>query len=154
GLEKTLGSAYTQCVFTLPYTRTLADDRDYLASYYKRLQEVKAKGAVLLLTPRQKHSIITSLYEAYYEVCRQSSPVKESRLEEICKICKLLQFEEVDQIDEIDSVMNSKVVFKYPLGEKKVVDSERATLLSEILIDLSLDSVLASSVSIDFVKKM
>lgn len=150
--EKTLGSSYDQFVFVLPYTRTLAKEPKYLATFYKDLQETKRRGACLLTTPRQRQSIITSLYDAYEDASIKPSPQKQERVSLISKSCRLFQFEEVVQIDELDFVMNSKILFKYPLGSSTNVNIERATLLSRLLIDLAMESEL--SVSIDFVNRM
>ena len=153
GLSQALGSAFKQSVYTLPYNRELSTQSSYLNTFYKNLVEIRQKGATLLITPRQKYSIITSLYEAYFELCRKDTPENQERVNSICKICHELQFTEVSQIDEIDFIMNPMVIFKYPIGDREVVNTERATLLSELTIACATDEKINKNVSLDFAKR-
>ncbi|MBS0637698.1 MAG: DUF3638 domain-containing protein, partial [Verrucomicrobia bacterium] len=143
GLHKALGNAFRQYVYALPYERENAKDLKFLQTYYDTLLEVQSRGGCLLRTPRVKHSIITSLYEAYYDK-------DEKRINLIGKIVELLQLNEVVQIDEIDIAMNSKITFKYPVGDAVAVDKTRASMLSNLLLDAATDPELLQVASLDF----
>lgn len=150
-LFKALGSSFHQYVFVLPYDRELAKHTDYLKTYEKRLREAQQQGACLLMTPKQKHSILTSLYEAYYDLKRNPTDrTFQDRVDTIANICQFLHLHEADQVDEIDLVKNPNVIFKYPIGEKSKINTQRATVLSQILIELATDDEFNSQVALDF----
>lgn len=158
GLFRSLGTAFNQSVYSLPYDRSLSKDLSYLNDYFKGLEEAKKRGACLLLTPRQKHSILTSLYEAYYDYHnlehKKDHPKNKpfiDRIEAISRICYFMQFSEIDQIDEVDSVMNPQVIFKFPVGVRKQIHPMEASILSRLAIGLATDQEIAQTVSIDFV---
>lgn len=157
-LSKTLGNAFQQYVVYLPYTREIAKDCDYLQTFLEIITEAKEEGRCLLFTPKQKHSILTSLYESYADLeqaassgSREAMIEVKKRNELIVKIANTLNLYELDQIDEVDLVMNPKVIFKYPIGDKEIVSANRVGFLSKILLDLALDHEFASNVSIDFI---
>lgn len=155
GLVKSLGSAFHQFVFAVPYDRELAKDIRFLEIYYDRLDEVRKRGGCLLMTPRQKHSILTSLYEAFYDLDKQpDNKDLQRRVDMISKICDLMQNHEVDQLDEIDLTMNPQVIFTYPVGVKEVVNTDRASLLSEMLVDAAFDPKLCQEISLDFINAL
>lgn len=140
GLSRILGSSFQQSVFMLPYDRELARNKAFLTTYLEKLEEVQKRSGVILMSPRCKHSIITSLYEAYYD--------EDDRSELIAKIVQKLEAESVSQVDEIDSVMNPLVIFKYPLGHKEIIDVEQASMVSRLVANLKEHM---NRVSIDFV---
>lgn len=150
GLSKALGDSYETAVFCMGYDRQLAKKPEYLETFYTNLMDAKARGAVFLYTPRQKHSLLTSLKEAYHDYIYKN----ENRVELISKICNELQLHERVQIDEIHLIMNSKVIFKYPMGEKYSVDDSRASLVSSLVLELAKDKRLNSEISLDFANSL
>lgn len=76
-LEMTLGTTFDQLVFSFPYDIELSKDCDYLDTVLERMKEVQTRGGCLLLGPRQKHSILTSLYEAYHALATNPSRIAE-----------------------------------------------------------------------------
>lgn len=161
-LTQTLGSAADQLLYTMPYDKELSQSPQFLDTVLQRLREAKERGGTLLLTPRQKHSILTSLYEAYFEFAVLSPGKDEQklahRLDKVSELAEFLQLHEIDQIDEIDFVMNPKVVFKRPLGDALIYDEkgrfERPKLLAELTLRLATNKKLRQEVSIDFVNAM
>jgi hypothetical protein len=158
-LAATVGDSFEQYVYAVDYQRDYIRGEqglNYLKMFLAKLQEIKSSQACFLRTPRVKHSMITSQYESYYElqeaITRGASedelrPLRE-RLKLISDICALTEANERVQIDEIDSTMNSQVIFKYPIGAPKVIDTARGLCLADILIDLA-DSL--KDISIDFI---
>lgn len=155
GLVRTLGNAYHQFVYFLNYDRQLAKSESYLQSFYDSIVEAEERGGCVLFTPRQKHSIVTSLYESYHDM--ESDPTDlavQKRNKLISKIVDKLGLDEHDQIDEIDLVMNPQIIFKYPIGSKEIVDHTRVGILSDMLLDLAYDKSFTADVSIDFMNAL
>jgi len=152
-LAKILPELSQQHLFYMPFNAELAKDLTYLTAYHLQLEEAKKRGSCALFTPRQKHSLITALYKAFHEAIINDDAESKKRVDILCKICGKLQLMEIDQIDEIDFILNSNVVYKCPLGAKKLLDFERASIASEIVIALAQDELLAKKVSIDFVRR-
>lgn len=153
GLAKVLGQSFHLFVTSMDYNRDLSKDENYLKNFLTTIKDAKARGSVFLLDPNQKQSIITSLYEVYEEV--RNNPrdnLAIARKTTIMEICNFLQLNEADQVDEIDTVYNPQVTFKYPIGAKSVVNTESASLLSEIVLALANDNDISDKVSLDFVK--
>ncbi len=148
-LKEVLGEAFHQFVYTMSYDRESAKNEDFLKNYYQTILEAQSRGACYLRTPRTKDSIIASLYEAYYD---QIKGVKgaEQRIDLISKIVSFLQIKEVVQVDEIDSSMNSKVIFKFPVGSSSPVDNGKASIISNLLLDAVLDPEIIRAVSLEF----
>lgn len=139
-----LGSGFKQYVYTMPYDRLRAKDPDYLKNFLKEITEAKQRGACFVRPPKLKHSIITSLYEAYAQN-------NDERINLIGKIIHFLETNEIVQFEEIDFTMNPQVIFKYSLGSSRIVDKNRASLLSELLIDIASDTKLSEEVSVSFI---
>lgn len=152
-LANLLPDTFQQHLFYMPFDATLAEDIQYLQAYCSQLQEAKKRGSCALFTPRQKHSLITGLYKAFHEVLINDNALTKKRVDLFSKICGQLQLTEIDQIDEIDQILNSNVIFKSPLGAKKVIDFDRASIVSELLIELVKDEPLQKLVSIDFMSR-
>ncbi|MBS0636642.1 MAG: DUF3638 domain-containing protein [Verrucomicrobia bacterium] len=148
GLVQLLGSSYQQFVVWLPYNRTLAEDISYLKTFHNALVEAQEKGSTVLFTPRQTHSIVTSMYEAYY--ARKGDKTARERLEYITKIVNLLQLKEVMQMDEADTIMNPKVNFKYPIGERAELNKKRGLVVTDLMMRIAQDKELKSA---DFVQR-
>lgn len=153
-LAAVLGDAFETLVFHLPYERDRAQETSYLKSFYDHLVEAKGRGSCLLLTPQEKYSILTSRDEAYYIATHNPSKEADERLESIVKICQFLELNEIDQIDEIDTIMDAKVIFKYPIGNREGVNTERATLVSSLVTRLASDPEITSKVSLDFANRL
>lgn len=151
-LAKTLGFSFAQSVFVLPYSRKKARDVQYLKDFYAKLQNVQQRGGCALFTPRQKHSILTSLYEAYDALRANPDDTSvQERIEIICKIQRFLQTSEKGQIDEFELSMDPDVVFKYPIGERTALDADCAEIVADMMIQLAMDKEIQSQVSIDFI---
>ncbi len=144
GLNHILGNAFQQNVYVLEYKRENGKDINFLKNFYNTLTSAKKEGNCCLRTPHVKHSIITSLYEAY---CDDS----DERIELISKIVSFLGMEELVNMDEIDLAMNPKVIFKYPVGEATVVHQKNAAFISNLVLDIAEDTVITESVAFDFV---
>jgi hypothetical protein len=157
-LFKALGTSFNQLVVVLPYNRNLGKNNEYLKLYLKELKEAQANGSCELRVPKQKQSVLTSLYEAYFELNKAPNDSEKTRLKEritlIKEICQFFHENECGQVDEIDLVANPEVVFKYPVGEKKIVDHKRAAAISEMLWAIADDDELNKKVSIPFCEKM
>ncbi len=141
-LVDAIGSAFEQYILYMPYSRDLAQDASYLNTFYNRLIAAQEQGVTMLFTPRQKHSIITSMYEAYKEQKRVGvgkDKALDARLDTICKIVAHLQKNEVVQMDEIDTIMNPEVTFKYPVGDRSIIHAERAKLVTELVLEIAKD---------------
>lgn len=152
-LKKKLGRAFQQRVLYMPYDRKKAKELAHLQTYLNRLEEAKKEGQCLFFTPRQQHSIVTSLYESYYELKDDPSNIDlRARNRLIAKIVEFLKKEALIQIDEIDMITNPETIFKYTLGSKQIVDRESVSLLSDLLLDLAEDQSLSSAISIDFIE--
>lgn len=153
-LTKTLGSGYDAYIYTPDFDREKAKDVQYLESFKNILEEIKEQGGCLLRTQKSKHAIITGMYEAYEEL-RYNPTNKEltKRLDLLTEITSMLQIHEVVQIDEQDMSMNSKVIFKFPIGNPKPMPLEQASLLSEILLDIAQDPEISEKISIDFIEE-
>ena len=150
-LSKCLGIAFNQFIFFMPYDRELAKDEFYLTTYLNRLKEAKERGACLFMTPRQKHSILTSLYEAYFDWNKSEGKQDQTRINLIADICHFLEEHEIDQVDEIDTIMRPDVIFKYPIGEKEKINQERGAAIVSLMVQFAADPDLSEKVSIDFV---
>ena len=61
-LVKTRGTALRQRVFSLLFNRNLAKNPSFLKVFQQGLEEIASRKGCLLLVPKQKHSIHTSLY--------------------------------------------------------------------------------------------
>ena len=144
GLEKSLGNSFQQFVFADPFTKDLSKDLNYLKTYLSRLQEAKDRHAAVLLTPQHKYALYSALKEAYAE----NQPARCDLLAEICLLC--LQTETA-QIDEIDMCLDPTVVYKFPIGKSRMIDRERATMVTELVMELANDEALSRKVSIDFI---
>jgi len=160
GLSQTLGSSVSQLVYTIDYNRDKSKDTQYVEMVHARLIEAKNNQACVLLTPRQKNALVTSMSEGFYDFVQakqnnDAAALAECtpRLKAITAICRLLELEEVAQIDEIDMLMNSEVIFKFPVGAREKVDQKRALLVSELVYALAKDPEIYKKVSIDFVDK-
>ncbi|MBA3816724.1 MAG: DUF3638 domain-containing protein, partial [Parachlamydiaceae bacterium] len=154
GLANVLGEAFHIFVTCMDYNRELAQDREYLKTFLDTINDAKARGSTFLFEPCQKQSLITSLYEIYDEVRNNpNDPDLKLRKATIMEICQFLQLSEVDQVDEIDMVYNPQVTFKYPIGTRSVVDTEKASLLSDIILSLASDSEISDTISLDFIEK-
>lgn len=151
-LMQSLGTSFDQCVFVLPYNRAVAKDTAYLEQYYENIVEAQKRGACILFKPRQKHAIVTSLYEAYYDLSKNPGNRDIiNRINLIAKIYNFLNRYEVNQTDEIPIVTNPEVIFKFPVGERHPIEPDRAMLVSNMLMKLAEDSAFAQEVSIDFI---
>lgn len=86
-LQQTLGMTFDKALISFPYDRELSDDLAFLSATLENLTQAKESGACVLLAPRQKHSILTSLYEAYYNLSRKEETVEElqKKIEELQK---------------------------------------------------------------------
>ncbi|MBS0635164.1 MAG: DUF3638 domain-containing protein [Verrucomicrobia bacterium] len=191
-LAETLGNVAEKMLVTFPYDIELSQDTAYVDQVLARLKTAKEDGAVVLLASRQKHSILTSMYEAYYSLSRLPERIKnkkneilnaddpaierklneelkvleddktkkalEAHVNSISALCDFLQLEESAQIDEIDMIMNPKVIFKRPIGERVIFDKDtgfqRSRLLTDLLLDLATNEKLNNEVSIDFANAM
>ena len=76
-LATTLGTTLDKTLISFPYDRELSDDLAYLSSLHETLIQTKENGGCVLLTSRHKHSIVTSLYEAYYNLENKDTTIKD-----------------------------------------------------------------------------
>ncbi len=149
GLQRVLGSAFNQFIYTVPYERTQAKDITFLKNCLHTLMEVQERGGCLLRTPRVKYSILTSLSEAYHDKENKVDGAAE-RVELIAQIVELLELNEVVQMDEADMTMDPNVTFKFPVGEAGVIDTGRAELLTDFIGKALMDETMQELVSLDF----
>jgi hypothetical protein len=150
-LFKALGTSFNQLLRVFPYDRSLAKDPSYLRIYIREIHDAHRERSCVLMVPKQKHSILTSLNEAFYDLSENPGDIQcQERVNLISEICEFLHVNEKDQVDEIDLTMNPKVLFKYPIGKSSTVDSDRASVLSEMMLKLAEDDTLQTEVKLDF----
>ena len=144
GLQKSLGDSFQQFVYADPFTKELSKDLTYLKNYLSRLREAKDRQAVFLLTPQHKYTLYSALKESYAED-------QQERCNLLAEICQECQQTEVAQIDEIDLCLDPTVVYKFPIGKSRMIDKERAKIVSELVLELANDEAFSQKVSIDFI---
>lgn len=143
-LEKSLGNAFKQFVFADPFTKELSSNIAYLKTYLSLLQEAKERQAVVLLKPQHKYALYSALKDAY----AQNQPHRCNLLADICRECAQ---SEMAQMDEIDLCLDPTVVYKFPIGKSRMIDPQKAKIVTELVLELTQDETLCRTVSIDFI---
>ncbi|MCE5295292.1 MAG: DUF3638 domain-containing protein [Chlamydiales bacterium] len=106
-LALVLGKVADQMLVSLPYDLELSQDNKYLDTFLKRLHETQEKGGTLIVSPRQIHSLLTSLDEAFYSL---SDPtIKEARIKEVQE--QLEEAKKTEKKDQ-DTIKVNQEVFK------------------------------------------
>lgn len=146
-LERSLGKSFKRFVFADPFTKNLSKDLSYLQTYLNRLHEAKDRRAIILLTPQDKYILYSALKESY----ALDNPERCNLLADICRECSQA---EVAQIDEIDSCMDPTIIYRSPLGKPKHMVTERAKIISELVLELASDTAFSEKISIDFINSL
>ena len=123
----------------------------YLSDFEEQLKIGGNSGRCLLTTPKEKQSLLTSLYEAYFDLSQQPDDlIVQERVNIISRICKYMQLHQVMQIDEIDSTQNPNVIFQYPVGDQRPIDYDQAFVVSDMVIGIASS---LQGISLDFCTK-
>ncbi|MBS0656270.1 MAG: DUF3638 domain-containing protein [Verrucomicrobia bacterium] len=144
-LSQVLGDSYDQLVFVMPFNRDSGKDMVYLSTYLEGLRNAKERGSAVLFTPDQRKAILAAW--------KESLSVGNAACNELINDIMQEFQNELLQIDEIDMVMDPGIIYKFPIGDEEIVNRERATIVSQLVMRLASDSEICKKVSLDFVNK-
>ncbi|MBS0654678.1 MAG: DUF3638 domain-containing protein, partial [Verrucomicrobia bacterium] len=144
-LSQVLGDSFDQFVFVMPFNRDLSKDSIYLQTYLEGLQGAKERGACILCTPDQRKACLAGWKESLSDGNVACNEILNTIMQEFQN--------ELVQIDEVDMTMDPGIIYKFPTGEREVVHTERATIVSQMVMRLACDPELHKKVSLDFVNK-
>jgi len=136
-LVQILGATAGQLLITVPYDRELSDDVAYLESTLQNLKAAKDTGACLLLAPRQKHSINTSLYEAFYNMSHKDTAIKQLQ-EKIDRVTKRNEKEneriekELAQLDTLEDSPEKEIRKNELENAQRILDESLAALHQQL----------------------